>query len=299
MRSTSTTAISSTATTCSPTRSRRSSTSPPSRIGENRYIWQTSSSNDDEVHSATLRDSRTFAMLGCLVYRESTEAFSYFPATGDFDECQVDKSGDWLLIKENVDGVAGEDNRIIDLRPSRFVFLDQQGAAGHSDNGYGYMVALDNWSPVPGAVRVWTFGVAMPGPPPQGRLVYRTTDWCARHRTHLARQCAARRADRGAIRVRSAGDALRGPARQRGRVFPPRRLVAGAGGRAHDDRSRRSGWRNQRLRQAPEGEPRHHRPLLHLVEQCRRQLGSTPLSSRCPPDSSGGGPSMRRRPSRR
>ena len=145
--------------------------------GENRYIWQTSSSNNDEVHSATLRDSRTFAMLGCLVYRESTEAFSYFPATGDFDECQVDKSGDWLLIKENVDGVAGEDNRIIDLRPSRFVFLDQQGAAGHSDNGYGYMVALDNWSPVPGAVRVWTFGVAMPGPPPQGRLVYRTTDW--------------------------------------------------------------------------------------------------------------------------
>ena len=139
--------------------------------GKNRYIWQTSSSNDDDVHAATLRASDTFAMLGCLVYRESTKEFSYFPATGDFDECQVDKSGDWLLIKENVDGVAGEDNRIIDLRPTRFVFLDQQGAAGHSDNGYGYMVALDNWSPVPGAVRVWTFGVPMPGPPPQGRLV--------------------------------------------------------------------------------------------------------------------------------
>jgi len=147
-----------------------------SEFGTNRYIWQTNSSNDDDVHSATLRASDTFAMLGCMVYRESTKAFSYFPATGDFDECQVDKSGDWLLIKENVDGVAGEDNRIIDLRPS-FVFFDQQGAAGHSDNGYGYMVALDNWSPVPGAVRVWTFGVAMPGPLPQGRLVYRTTDW--------------------------------------------------------------------------------------------------------------------------
>ena len=39
------------------------------------------------------------------------------------------------------------------------------------------MVAQDNWNALPGAVRVWTFGVPMPGPPPQGRLVYRTTDW--------------------------------------------------------------------------------------------------------------------------
>ena len=30
---------------------------------------------------------------------------------------------------------------------------------------------------MPGAVRVWTFGSPMPGPAPQGRLVYRTTDW--------------------------------------------------------------------------------------------------------------------------
>ena len=129
------------------------------------------------MHSATLRDSHTFALLGCMVYRESTKAFSYFPATGDLDECQVDKSGRWLLIKENVDGVFGEDNRIIDLQPGPKMFLDQHGAAGHSDNGYGYMVAQDNWHALPGAVRVWTFGVAMPGLPPQGRLVYRTTDW--------------------------------------------------------------------------------------------------------------------------
>ena len=88
-----------------------------SQFGPNRYIWQTNSSDDDDVHSATLRDSSTFAMLGCMVYRESTKAFSYFPASGDLDECQVDKRGRWLLIKENVDGVFGEDNRIIDLQP--------------------------------------------------------------------------------------------------------------------------------------------------------------------------------------
>jgi hypothetical protein len=148
------------------------------RFGPNRYLWQTHSSNDDRVHSATLRASDTYAMLGCMIYRESTRQFSYFPASGDFDECQVDKSGRWLLIKENVDGASGEDNRVIDLEAgAATVLLDQQGAGGHSDNGYGYMVAEDNWSPVPGAVRVWTFGTPMPGPAPQGRLVYRTTDW--------------------------------------------------------------------------------------------------------------------------
>jgi hypothetical protein len=144
---------------------------------KNRYIWQTNSSDDDDVHSATLRASDTFAMLGCLVYRESTKEFSYFPATGDFDECQVDKSGGWLLIKENVDGVAGEDNRIIDLRPSRFVFLDQQGAAGHSDNGYGYMVAWTTGARSRAPCACGRSGSRCRARRHRGRLVYRTTDW--------------------------------------------------------------------------------------------------------------------------
>jgi hypothetical protein len=40
------------------------------------------------VHSATLRQDGTWAMLGCLVYREDTAQFSFFPKTGVlFDEC--------------------------------------------------------------------------------------------------------------------------------------------------------------------------------------------------------------------
>jgi hypothetical protein len=148
------------------------------QYGADRYIWQTHTSTDDRVHSATLRSTVTFEMLGCMVYREDTQQFSFFAKIGDFDECQVDKSGRWLLIKENVDGAAGEDNRIIDLESgAETVFLDQQGAAGHSDNGYGYMVASDNWYPLPGAVRVWRFDEPLPGTPPQGQLVYQTTDW--------------------------------------------------------------------------------------------------------------------------
>jgi len=147
-------------------------------FGANRYIWQTHTSNDDRVHSATLRASDTYEMLGCMVYREDTRQFAFFDKQGDFDECQVDKSGRWLLIKENIDGVYGEDNLIIDLDTgAQTIFLDQQGAAGHSDNGFGYMVAADNWNPLPGAVRVWSFDAPIPGSPPQGQVVYRTTDW--------------------------------------------------------------------------------------------------------------------------
>jgi hypothetical protein len=143
-----------------------------------RYIWQVHTSHDDKVHSATLRDGSTSEMLGCFVYSENTRQFSYLAKTGAFDECQVDKSGQWLLIKEQVDGLNGEDNVIVNLGTGQqTVFSDPLGAPGHSDNGFGYMVGEDNWYPLPGAARVWQFGQALPGVPPQGRLVYHTTDW--------------------------------------------------------------------------------------------------------------------------
>ena len=120
----------------------------------NRYIWQMHSSNDDRVHSATLRDGSSYEMLGCVAYREDRQQWFFIPKTGDFDECQIDKSGRWLVIKENVDGRNGEDNRIIDLETgAEQVLLDENGAAGHSDIGHGYMVAEDNFNAQPGAVR--------------------------------------------------------------------------------------------------------------------------------------------------
>ncbi len=149
----------------------------------NRYIWQMHSSNDDRVHSATLRDSASYEMLGCVAYREDRQQWFYFAKRGDFDECQIDKSGRWLVIKENIDGQHGEDNRIIDLETgAEQVLLDQNGAAGHSDIGYGYMVAEDNFNAQPGAVRVWRFDMDMRGGQPasergQGTLVYQLASW--------------------------------------------------------------------------------------------------------------------------
>jgi hypothetical protein len=148
--------------------------------GSNKYIWQAHSSDDDRVHSATLRDLSTSAMLGCVVYREETQQFSYYPTQGVFDECHVDKSGHWLLILDNVDGSFGEDNRIIDLDTGvERLLLDQNGAAGHADMGYGYMLAEDNWGAFPGMVRLWKFDQPLIPGPGQGVMIYHTTSWSA------------------------------------------------------------------------------------------------------------------------
>jgi hypothetical protein len=153
-------------------------------MGAGRVIWQMHSSNDDHVHSATVKDSTTYKELGCIAFDDRRPSLpTWVAAKGDYDECQIDKSGHYLVVKENVDGRNGEDNRIINLdNGSETVFLDENGAAGHSDLGYGYMVAEDNYNPMPGAVRVWQLGQDLSGSDQghaagQGTLVYELSSW--------------------------------------------------------------------------------------------------------------------------
>jgi hypothetical protein len=151
----------------------------------NKYLWQVHSSNDDRVHSFTVRDKGSYAMEGCAIYREDQRTFTYYARRGnEFDECQIDKSGRWLVIKEQLDGRNGEDNRIVDIDSNtERVLNDPDGAAGHSDNGYGYLVAEDNFNDRPGAVRVWDFNRDLRGGQPsspvqgQGTLVYQMASW--------------------------------------------------------------------------------------------------------------------------
>jgi hypothetical protein len=160
----------------------------------NKYIWQAHSSNDDRVHSFTVRDKGSYAMEGCAIYREDQRKFVYFARKGgDFDECQIDKSGKWLLIKEDLNGDGSEDNRVIDVDSNtERILMNADGAAGHSDIGYGYMVAEDNMNNHPGAVRVWDFNRDLRGGQPnspvagQGTLVYQLADWMslAQHIAH-------------------------------------------------------------------------------------------------------------------
>jgi hypothetical protein len=153
------------------------------QYGADKYIWQMHSSDDDRVHSATLRRSGTWEMLGCIVYREDTDQFSYYPKVGDFDECQIDKSGHWLVIKENVDGQYGEDNRIINVDTGdERLLLDQAGAAGHSDMGHGILVAADNWDNLPNAVKRWDLLTD----PLSNSLVYHNLFWSPSAPAHVS-----------------------------------------------------------------------------------------------------------------
>lgn len=148
-----------------------------SHFGPNKKIWQTHTSQDDRVHSFTLKDGSTSAALGCGVFLEATGQFQFVPAKLAFDECQVDRSGRYLVVKDQIDGAQGEDNLILDLTTgSQQVLSDPQGAGGHSDSGFGYQVAEDNWHPKPSAVRIWNLG-GNPGDGSQGRLVFHATDW--------------------------------------------------------------------------------------------------------------------------
>jgi hypothetical protein len=152
-------------------------------LGSGYYLWQLHSSANDRVHSATVRDNASYAMLGCIVYMEETGQHKYYPSQGDFDECQVDKSGNWLLIKENLDGQDGEDNRIINLQTGHErILLDRDGAAGHSDMGFGYMVAADNWANDANTQKLWDFTADVL----EGTTVYHNANWDVAAPAHVS-----------------------------------------------------------------------------------------------------------------
>jgi hypothetical protein len=153
------------------------------QFGADKTVWQMHSSDDDKVHSATLRTNTTWEMLGCVVYHEDTHLFQYFPKIGDFNECSVDKSGRWLMSLENVDGLYDLEMRIFDLSTGveRMVW-DQDGAVGHADMGYGYVVGSDNWNALPNAELLWDFARN----PLAGQMVSHNLDWSAPAPNHLS-----------------------------------------------------------------------------------------------------------------
>lgn len=143
------------------------------QFGKEVTITQMHTSDDDRVHSATVRDAQ-YRVMGCMAYDSGSKRYSFYPITDGFDECQVDRSGDWLLIKANLDGRNGEDNLIVNLRTGdERTILDEEGAAGHSDMGNGYMIASDNWAENANTWKVWDFNQKEL----KGKAVYHNKDW--------------------------------------------------------------------------------------------------------------------------
>src|SRR5688572_12143621 len=122
-------------------------------------IRQCHSSADGRAHSFTIEGAAGVARDG---------AIRVFRPQAAYDECQIDKSGRWLLIKE------GEGNRIVDLDSSNeFVITNAAGAVGHSDMGWGYVVGEEDQSDPGGVFRLWTF--TPNGPVNRGPMYF--TDW--------------------------------------------------------------------------------------------------------------------------
>jgi hypothetical protein len=173
-----------------------------SRFGQDKTVTQTHSSGDDSVHSGTLQckkvgctdgvhvAAKNNEAMGCLVYQQTSGTFLYFARKGDYDECNLDMTGRWLLIIE-INPSKIPENRIIDLRTRTETFLDDHaGAIGHLDMGDSYAVGANSHNRVPNATRVIKF------PPtstdhPLGSIVHYNSDWdtaVANHVSHQNRQ---------------------------------------------------------------------------------------------------------------
>ncbi|HDZ09598.1 hypothetical protein [Pseudohongiella sp.] len=152
-------------------------------LGSGHYLSQIHSSDNDRVHSATVRESKSYKALGCMAYEEDSKRFHYYPIASDYDECQVDRSGKWLLIKANLDGQQGEDNLVVELSTgNERILLDSDGAAGHSDLGHGYMIAADNWANDANTWKLWDFSQSSL----KGERVYHNNDWNVSAPNHLS-----------------------------------------------------------------------------------------------------------------
>ncbi|HKR78829.1 MAG TPA: hypothetical protein VJR69_03905 [Nitrospira sp.] len=155
------------------------------KFGADRQAWQTHSSNDDLVHSATLRVVSTGEYLGCMVYMETTQTYRWYPKIGVFDECNLDKSGRWAISLEDIGIPSDLAMRIFDNQTGQETRINgPNGTLGHLDTGFGYAVGADNYNSLPNASVVWSFSPAIT----QGPTVQYNVNWniaAVNHISHL------------------------------------------------------------------------------------------------------------------
>jgi hypothetical protein len=153
------------------------------QFGANRSIVQMHSSNDDLVHSATLQATDTGEPLGCVVYLEAKQQFRFYPKIGVFDECNLDKSGRWVISLENIGVPNDEANRIFDNQTGTETRLTgPYGTLGHLDMGYGYAIGADNYNSKPNATILWSFQPTIA----QGPVVHFNANWSIAAVNHIS-----------------------------------------------------------------------------------------------------------------
>jgi hypothetical protein len=154
------------------------------------FIFQPHSSDNDQVHSATVQNT-AFERLGCVVYRTAGK-FSFYKTRSGWalDECNLDKSGRWLILLESTRS-GSLNNRVVDLNTNKITTIqDVEGALGHLDMGYGYAVGADNWNQFPNATILLKFPVASTQRP-IGPVVHYNKRWDIVAANHIAHGNAA------------------------------------------------------------------------------------------------------------
>lgn len=112
------------------------------------HIRQMSASDDDGTFAFTTQDA-DWSVTGAIVWRSTDDRVRFELAQPDLDEVQVDKSGEWLVVKTGQQGADAVEVRIVEVATGVIVDLTDDGpdfAPGHSDNGDGVVVGADNWT---------------------------------------------------------------------------------------------------------------------------------------------------------
>lgn len=144
------------------------------QFGANRNIVQMHSSNDDTVHTASLQVTDTGERLGCLVYFETTRQFRFYSKVGDFDECNLDKSGRWVINFEVINTPGDFAMRIFDNQTGKETRINgPSGTLGHTDTGYGYAIGADGYNSLPNATILWTLEPTIA----QGPVLHYNINW--------------------------------------------------------------------------------------------------------------------------
>jgi hypothetical protein len=153
-------------------------------------IQQPHSSHDGRNHSFTLNGGAAFFYNGRIK--------TFEPRLGIYDECQIDKSGEYGLVKE------ANQNRVIHLASEHEVVIPyQEGRVGHSDMGWGYMVGEDDQTDPGGSFRLWKFS---PNGVEKMQTVFSTGSWDPM--TRYVSHCNAKPGSPGGARLLFSSDVL-------------------------------------------------------------------------------------------
>ncbi len=115
-----------------------------------KYLWQIHRSLDDDKFSFTIRNKADYSTSGYAVYSVSADKLIYTVNTTSIDEVQIDKTGNYLVVKTGESGTTVVEGRVVDLKTGIVTDL-LDGAPdfnlGHSDNGEAIQIGEENWTP--------------------------------------------------------------------------------------------------------------------------------------------------------